>query len=77
MKTTLSQVYNRLFLPWNLSRFLFVGVGIFMLGQAMYDRQVLGIILGLYFVASGLFAWGCAGGSCALPLEEKKEIDIK
>lgn len=67
-------------LPWNLSRVLFLFIGIAVLYQAILDDMWIGIIFGLYFVATGLFAWGCAGGNCQVPDStemSKTNIEIK
>jgi membrane protein required for beta-lactamase induction len=69
---------ERFKMPWSLMRVLYLIVGAFMLVQASIDKLWFGIIIGGYFVAMGLFSWGCAGGQCAVPESKPAaESDIK
>jgi len=44
---------------------LCVIIGISVIGQSLSQHQWLGIMLGVYLSAMGLFAFGCASGNCA------------
>ena len=65
-------LFARISLPWSLMRILNLVLGIIMVGMAIHDKLWIGVLIGAYFVASGLFAWGCAGGNCAVPVNEKR-----
>jgi hypothetical protein len=58
---------ERLLTGWNFMRVLYLIAGIMMLVQSVADRQWLLALIGLYFAGMGLFAVGCAGGSCYAP----------
>jgi len=58
--------------------FLFIGISVFY--QAVLDNLGIGIVFGLYFIATGLFAWGCAGGNCQVTNNDQavnSEIEFK
>lgn len=63
---------DRIKMPWSMMRVLYLVLGLFMLVQASMDQLWFGIVIGGYFVAMGLFSWGCAGGNCAVP--ESKSV---
>lgn len=63
----MNNLIARISLPWTFSRFLYLGLGGIILFQAIADQLWLGAIMGGYFIAMGLFAWGCASGDCAVP----------
>ncbi len=67
LKIQILNLLQRFFSPWNLSRFLFLFIGIAILIQAALDSLWIGIFFGSYFILKGLFAWGCAGGNCHIP----------
>ncbi len=61
------KLYNmkqRILTGWNLPRALYLIIGIYIIFQSVIERKWLGIFLGLYFASMGLFAFGCASGSC-------------
>lgn len=58
---------QRLLTGWNFIRVLYLIAGVMMLVQSVADRQWLLALVGLYFTVMGLFAIGCAGGSCYAP----------
>lgn len=49
---------------WNFRRALFLIVGIIILVQSGAKSDWLGVALGSYFAAMGLFQIGCASGTC-------------
>ena len=64
-------LFARISLPWSLMRILNLVLGITIAGLAIHDKLWIGVLIGAYFVASGLFAWGCAGGNCTVPVNKK------
>ena len=54
---------------WNVSRILFTVIGVSMIGQAIYEKQYLGILIGGYFTTMGLLGFGCASGACSTPID--------
>jgi hypothetical protein len=58
---------EKLLSGWNFIRVLYLIAGVMMLVQSVADRQWLLALFGLYFAGMGLFAVGCAGGSCYAP----------
>lgn len=58
-------VKNRILTGWNLTRVTFLGIGLLMAIQAGANGEWVGILLGSYLGAMGLFAIGCASGNCS------------
>ncbi len=52
---------------WNLSRILFLFLGISILYQTTQSNEWFGYIIGIYFLLMGVFALGCASGNCGIP----------
>lgn len=67
---------QRLLSGWNFIRVLYLIAGVMMLVQSVADRQWLLALIGLYFAGMGLFAVGCAGGSCYVPSASKTDRDL-
>lgn len=59
---------------WTLTRALYLCAGIFFVFVAIFDRAWIMIPFGLYFMAMAIFKFGCAAGSCEIPLQEKTKI---
>ncbi|MFN5984293.1 MAG: hypothetical protein ACK476_00595 [Fluviicola sp.] len=59
--------YSRLLKNWNLSRILFLFLGISILYQTTQSNEWFGYIIGVYFLLMGVFALGCASGNCGIP----------
>jgi hypothetical protein len=59
--------YSRLLKKWNLSRILFLFLGISILYQTTQSNEWFGYIIGVYFLLMGVFALGCASGNCGIP----------
>lgn len=55
---------ERLLHGWNIQRLLYVLLGGAIIIQSATNREWFGVLLGSYFSAMGLFAFGCAGGNC-------------
>lgn len=54
----------RMFTNWTLIRALYLIMGFIVLVQSLMVYQLAGILFGTYFMSMGLFAFGCASGSC-------------
>jgi len=57
-------IKERLLTGWTFTRVAYLVIGIMVIIQAAVNDQWLGILLGSYVAFMGLFAFGCAGGSC-------------
>jgi hypothetical protein len=55
---------NRILTGWTFTRVLYLVGGSFICAQSLLDNQWVGIVVGGYFAAMGLFAYGCAAGNC-------------
>ncbi|NCI47885.1 hypothetical protein [Sediminibacterium soli] len=55
---------NRIRYGWNFQRVLYLLIGIAVIGQSIAIREWAGLLIGGYFAAMGLFAFGCAAGNC-------------
>lgn len=61
---------NKIKQGWNLSRIAFTTLGTLVVIQAVLEKQWIGIPFGLYFMIMGIFALGCASGSCHVPFNK-------
>lgn len=52
---------------WNSIRILYLLAGLAITVQAIWTAEWFVLLPGLYFMAMGIFAFGCASGNCALP----------
>ena len=80
IKIQILELLKRFFLPWTITRFMFLFLGTTVFAQAAIDGLWIGIVFGFYFIATGLFAWGCAGGNCHVPTPtntQSKEIEFE
>jgi len=70
---------TRILTNWTFIRVLYLLMGGYIIFQSAIHEQWLGIALGGYFASMGLFAFGCASGSCftAIPPKQKVETDIQ
>lgn len=66
-------IKQRLLSGWNLARIAYLVIGLLILMQALSEEQWWGVALGVYMTAAGIFAFGCAGGACALPEQKEKK----
>lgn len=57
-------IKRRILTGWTLTRVIYLLMGILVIIQAAIHEQWLGILLGGYVSFMGLFAFGCASGSC-------------
>ena len=51
---------------WTFRRVLYLGLGTLLIVQSIVNSMWIGVLFGAYFAAMGLFAFGCAGGQCAV-----------
>lgn len=49
---------------WTFRRVLYLLIGIVVIVESVMIKQWIGIALGGYFAAMGLFSFGCASGNC-------------
>lgn len=68
----MNRLKQRLISGWNFSRLLFVGMGGYITIDSIITGGWFGLLPGIYFLASGLFAFGCMAGSCAIPPDRIK-----
>ncbi|MDE3255559.1 MAG: hypothetical protein KGN97_06230 [Bacteroidota bacterium] len=54
----------RMLTNWTLIRAIYLIMGFIVLLQSVMVYQLAGILFGTYFMSMGLFAFGCASGSC-------------
>lgn len=57
---------ERILTGWTLTRVLYLVMGSYIVVQSVLNQQWVGILLGGYFAAMGLFAFGCAAGNCGV-----------
>ena len=58
---------------WTIMRGIYVLMGAVVIANAIQIHQWLGVVFGLYFVAMGLFSFGCASGTCYSGTSSKEE----
>ncbi|PWJ44041.1 hypothetical protein [Sediminitomix flava] len=63
MKIEMQSIYFRIRYGWNITRLLFILVGLLILIQGIVDRFYIGIPVGAYVFLKGLLAWGCGSAS--------------
>jgi disulfide bond formation protein DsbB len=62
---------KRLLYGWNMQRITFFLIGVILLVHTIMDQQYIGVFLGIYITAMGLFGFGCAVGNCSLDQTKK------
>lgn len=55
---------ERLLSNWSIIRVLYLVMGILIITQTAMSREWIGVAIGSYFAAMGLFSFGCASGNC-------------
>jgi hypothetical protein len=58
---------SKILTGWTFTRILYLIIGGFIIFQSITGKQWVGIAIGGYFFAMGLFAFGCAAGNCTIP----------
>lgn len=70
-----SKMKERILYGWNFVRVLYTLIGVATLIDSVHTSHFLGVLIGGYFTAMGVFAFGCAGNSCAIPVSNTSKID--
>jgi len=55
---------QRILTGWTFSRALYAFMGIAIIIQSVVQHEWIGILLGGYLAAMGVFGFGCAAGNC-------------
>ena len=55
---------DRIMTGWTIQRAFYLIAGGGMVIMSAVDHQWAGALIGVYFAAMGLFAFGCASGNC-------------
>lgn len=55
---------DRILTGWNFQRVFYLIAGIGMVFMSVMDHQWVAALIGGYFAAMGIFAFGCASGNC-------------
>jgi len=55
---------ERILTGWTITRALYLVMGSIIMIQSILNHHWLGVVFGSYFVAMGIFAFGCAAGNC-------------
>jgi hypothetical protein len=61
----LADMFASIFSGWNLRRFLYLLMGLFIMAEAAWDRQWTLMIPGAWFALMAIFSLGCASGNCS------------
>lgn len=56
---------HRIFSNWTWIRVIYLLLGFYVIVQSALEREWVGVIIGAWPAAMGLFALGCASGNCA------------
>ncbi len=67
---------KRISTGWTFIRVLYCLMGSFVVVSSIMEKQWMGVLFGGYFIAMGLFAFGCAAGNCfnTNSMDEGKKI---
>lgn len=73
---------KRILTNWTFRRVLYLLIGIAVIVESVMIKQWIGIALGGYFAAMGLFSFGCAAGNCftgncKTPISQKHKTTIQ
>ncbi len=55
---------DRILTGWNYQRTFYLLAGLLITIVSILDQQWIGVAMGSYFTAMGLFGFGCAAGKC-------------
>lgn len=67
---------HRIFTDWTWTRAAYLIIGLWVVVQSALEGQWIGIVLGMWPAAMGLFGLACAGKSCSRG-ECEVELDKK
>ncbi|MCB0646147.1 MAG: hypothetical protein KDC49_05770 [Saprospiraceae bacterium] len=68
-------IFKRVLTGWTFTRMVYTAVGLYIVVQAISDREWAFLPLGLYFASMGVFAFGCAGGYCGVPAKSVPDAE--
>jgi len=68
---------ERILSGWTFTRVLYIGLGAALIINSIMNQQWYGVLFGGYFVAMGLFAFGCAAGNCSFEPKSKGNTEMK
>jgi hypothetical protein len=68
-------IKQRILTGWNFQRIIYIAAGTIFLVNGIVARQWPAIFVGGYFVLMGLFAFGCAAGTCFNGAYNKSETE--
>lgn len=71
---------ERILTGWTFTRVFYLIAGIFLIVHSLNDGQWFGVVFGGYFTAMGLFAFGCASGTCypgVSPKQSRTESNVE
>ncbi len=55
---------ERILTNWTIMRGFYLVVGLYIVTQSVINQEWFGVAFGGYFASMGLFAFGCASGTC-------------
>jgi hypothetical protein len=64
---------KRITTGWTAMRALYVVLGVSIAVHSGFGNEWLAMGIGLYFAAMGIFGFGCAGGHCAVPQQQRSQ----
>lgn len=70
----MNSIISRATYNWNITRILYTSIGILLSSYSAYHQDWTGTFVGLYFIIMGVFALGCAAGSCSIPQNTSQKI---
>lgn len=65
---------NRILKGWNFKRIVYLIAGVTTVVMAFQYNEWLFSLIGIYFAAMGIFAFGCASGNCYTGYYESKAV---
>jgi hypothetical protein len=71
-KKAMKALTQRLIRGWSVTRVLFALLGACIVADAVMSTNRFALLPGVYFLVMGLLGFGCAGGNCAVPTQNKK-----
>ncbi len=55
---------ERILKNWTFARVIYLVMGLAVITESFLSRQWFGMAFGAYFASMGIFAFGCASGTC-------------
>lgn len=78
--TSSYKMLERILTGWNFQRALYVIFGMLAMVQSLSHKEWMGVVFGGYFAFMGLFALGCASGTCSTAKQKEavtKEVEYE